>query len=170
MSIVDAVHKTLGPAAVIVSTAATILVGALYTYHLQLSIAREGEAPVQWSWIPLLGNAIELGSRPLEFLSESSAKHKDIFGMVVAGNRMFIISDPHSSHVILKPTKSFSWEEFHHLILVNFFGKNAHGPGRHDYDEDLMRKWYSTYLLRYSISISILYIFALAAGILHHSV
>lgn len=150
MDVVEAVHKSLGPALLIATTAATILVSAAYTYHLHLSIAREGEAPVQWSWIPLLGNAIELGSRPLEFLAESSAKCKDIFGMVVAGNRMFIISDPHSSHVILKPTKSFSWEEFHHLILTNFFGSDFHSPGRHDYDEDLMRKWYSNYLLRYN--------------------
>eukprot|EP01034_Spumella_vulgaris_P029595 gene29595-36670_t len=46
-----------------------------------------------------------MGSRPIELLQESGAMIGDIFGLVVAGNRMFIINDPHSYNVIIKPVK-----------------------------------------------------------------
>lgn len=136
---------------VFVTTAATLIVGAVYSYHWYLSYQRSGEAPVNWSWIPILGSAIELGTMPLDFLSESADKNKDIFGMVVAGNRMFIISDPHSQHVILRPPKTLSFVEFENMVMHNFFGsdfKRAGINGVEALDEPLMRKWYSTYLLR----------------------
>ena len=146
MELIDKLHRTLGTTGLVITSATTLLVGAIYSYHLHLSTKRSGEAPINWSWLPILGDAIELGTRPLEFLAESSAKNEDIFGIVVAGQRMFIISDPHSSHLILKPTKSFSWEEFHQLVLMNFFGATDMAVVEHS--EQLMRKWYSTYILR----------------------
>lgn len=141
----------------IVTSAVTLIVGAVYSYHWYLSHQRHGEVPIQWSWIPLLGDAIELGTRPLDFLSERAKTNKDIFGMVVAGNRMFLISDPHSQHIVLKHTKSFSFEAFQNLIMENFFGSDFKKAGVHglsDFDEDLMRKWFSTYLLRSALFLS----------------
>lgn len=149
------IQKSMGSpesAAIIATSVVTLVVGAVYSYHWHLSYQRDGEVPIQWSWMPFLGDAIELGTRPLEFLTESASRHKDIFGMVVAGNRMFIISDPHSSHIVLKPTKDFSFEEFQDLVLHNFFGAEFEKAGYHgvdSFDENLMRKWYSVYLLRY---------------------
>ena len=64
---------------------------------------------------------------------------------------MFIITDPHSSNIVFKPLKTFSWEEFHNLVLVNFFGAAENTTKSHPYDYDLMRKWFSTYILRYLI-------------------
>ena len=131
----------------LLTSTTTISISALYLYHINLSYQRSGEAPVVWSWIPLLGNALDMGTKPIEFLQSCSRKHKDIFGMIVAGHRMFIITDPFSTSVIFKPLKSFSWTEFHELVLVNFFGVTKtqdHGP----FDDDLMRKWFSMYILR----------------------
>jgi hypothetical protein len=152
MDILDLVHKKLGTTGLVVSSAATLLVGAVFSYHLTLSYQRRGEAPIRWSWLPILGNALDLGVRPLEFLSECAAAHSDIFGMVVAGNRMFIIADVESCNVVLKPPKCLTWEEFHDIVLSNFFGANFSDSGMsgvHSFDENLMRKWYSNYLLRY---------------------
>ena len=148
---VNDLHEKIGTTRLALTSAATLIVGAVYAYHLNLSLKRTGEVPVHWSWLPVLGNAIDMGSRPLEFLSECAAEHEDIFGMVVAGNRMFIISDVFSSNLILKPPKSFSWEEFHDLVLSNFFGAQWGSSGHHgvnSFDEQLMRNWYSKYLLR----------------------
>ena len=71
--------------ATILASTLAITISALYTYHLHLSYQRAQEPPIIWSWIPLLGNAIEMGSKPIEFLKNCSKKHKNIFGLVVAG-------------------------------------------------------------------------------------
>lgn len=71
--------------ATIISSTIVLSISVLYTYHLHLSYQRSNEPPVLWSWIPLLGNAIEMGSKPIEFLKDCSKKHKNIFGLVVAG-------------------------------------------------------------------------------------
>ncbi len=123
-------------------------------YHANLSIQRKGEPPMRWSWIPVLGYALEMGMRPMELLKESGVQFGEIFGMVVAGNRMFFINDPHCTSLILKPTKDLSFEEFHHSIMINFFGSDKKTMNAHVLNEDLMRKWYSQYLLRYQQSIS----------------
>ena len=151
MDFVRSLEKSVGSSTLVATSAVSLIVGAVYTYHWHLSYQRAGEVPINWSWIPILGSAIELGTRPLDFLSESAEKNKDIFGMVVAGNRMFLISDPHSQHVVLKPPKSFSFVEFEDMVMHNFFGsdfKKAGVHGMETFDEPLMRKWYSTYLLR----------------------
>ncbi|KAJ1441716.1 cytochrome P450, partial [Ochromonadaceae sp. CCMP2298] len=139
--------RAVSPAGMLALSSAA-LVSAVCTYHLNLSFKRRGEAPVLWSWLPLLGHALELGTRPIEMLKECQGLSlaEDIFGIVVAGDRMFIITDPHSSSVVMKPIKAFSWVEFHNLVLTNFFGMRP--PSTHAHmDDNLMRKWFSTYLL-----------------------
>jgi hypothetical protein len=148
MELIDRLHKNLGTTGLLLTTATTLVVGFVSAYHLHLCTKRNGEIPINWSWIPLLGNAIEMGSKPIEFLTEASSKHPDVFGIVVAGQRMFIISDPHSSHLVLKPAKTLSWEVFHNLVLENFFGATNMEEINHKIDEPLMRKLYSTHLLR----------------------
>ena len=121
---------------------------AIMYWHTQMSIRRKGEAPVRWSWIPFLGWAIEMGMRPIELLQESADKFGEIFGLVVAGSRMFIINDCHSATILFRATKDLSWEEFHHSILHNFFGTTMPTLTNHLLDEDLMRKWYHIYIYR----------------------
>ena len=112
---------TLGSAAIIV---ASVLPVSLFAYHLHLSRRKKGEPPVRWSWLPVLGYALEMGNRPLELLSECAAKYGEIFGLVVAGNRMFIIADPHSYQLIFTKNKDLSSAEFHESVVCNMFGVN----------------------------------------------
>lgn len=145
-------HEIAAASGRFLATSALTVIVSVYTYHWYLSYRRKGEVPVKWSWIPILGGAIELGTKPLVFLAKSAETNKDVFGMVVAGNRMFIISDPHSQHVILRPPKTLSFVEFENMVMHNFFGsefQKAGIPGVEALDEPLMRKWYSTYFLRY---------------------
>jgi len=135
----------------ILTSTAVITVGLVYSYHTYLSYQRNEEPPIIWSWIPYLGNAMDIGTKPIEFLQNCSKKQKDIIGLVVAGHRMFFITDPHSSNIIFKPSKFFSWEEFHNLVIVNFFGATKFAENTHPFDDDLMRKWFSTYIFRFTI-------------------
>lgn len=117
-----ATFLSLGNVTVAVAASASALTAGVILYHAHLSRRRKGEPPVRWSWLPVLGYALEMGNRPLELLSECAEKFGEIFGMVVAGNRMFIICDPHSYSLVFTKNKDFSWEEFHKSVSVNFFG------------------------------------------------
>mmetsp|Transcript_13490 Transcript_13490/g.22572 ORF Transcript_13490/g.22572 Transcript_13490/m.22572 type:complete len:530 (-) Transcript_13490:396-1985(-) len=148
MEYFNKLHDRLGTTGLVVTSATILVLSALCTIHLNLSIRREGEPSVIWSWLPVLGGALELGSRPLEYLNECAKQGEGIFGMVIAGNRMFIITDPHSSGIVLRPTKALSWVEFHNTVLINFFGsKPIPGTLEHPHDDNLLRKWYLHYLM-----------------------
>jgi hypothetical protein len=127
----------------------SLLVLFVIFQHLNISIARSGEAPIRWSWIPFLGFALEMGNRPIELLQESGALIGEIFGLVVAGNRMFIINDPHSYNAVLKPIKELSFVEFHHAVLTNFFGVDMKLFDSGKINEGITRKGFSQHLLRY---------------------
>lgn len=134
-------------------------VGVLYVganlYHWYLSHHRKGECPIlpaskvfsASGMVPLIGYAVELGISPIELLQSCRDRAGDIFGMIVAGNRMFIITDPHSHDLILKSNKRLSWVEFHNTILINFFGVSKKTIDTHPIDDDLMRKYFHNYLL-----------------------
>ena len=129
--------------------ATTAVATSIMAYHFYLSVQLPGEAKVKWSWLPLLGDAINMGEKPLEFLLECTRSYGEIFGLVVGGNRLFLITDPHSSELIVKAnTKELSTHEFHNQVLRNFFGvsdktlSTSVGP----MDDNLMRAWYSKYL------------------------
>jgi sterol 14-demethylase len=112
---------SMGSAAIIV---AAVLPVGLFAYHSHLSRRKKGEPPVRWSWLPVLGYALEMGNRPLELLIECAKQYGEIFGLVVAGNRLFIITDPHSYQLIFTKNKDLSYQEFHTSVATNMFGAN----------------------------------------------
>lgn len=120
-----------------------------FLYHIYLSNQRKGEPPVRWSWIPLLGFALDMGSRPIELLQECARMHGDIFGMIIGGNRMFIVADPFSTHSIIKGPRELSFDEFTDSILDKFFDIPINVIHKHFTKEfeNEMRKMYSHYLL-----------------------
>jgi cytochrome P450 len=134
------------PAAYVLGGTSVFAFASLYAFHLYLSIQRPGEPRIRWSSVPLLGYALELGKRPIDFLQECAALSDGIFGIVIGGKRMFIITDPFSTQTVLKPeTKHLSSAEFHDAVQTNFFG--CGGPVIHETDNNLARRWYSQYLL-----------------------
>jgi cytochrome P450 len=114
---------------------AAALFASVYAYHLHLSIARRNEPPVNWSWLPWLGDSIDMGLNKVEFLQKLAAKSDGIFGFIAAGNRIFIISDIHSSSAILRPkTRSLTVKVFYNMALRNFFGATMRGITNYDHD------------------------------------
>jgi hypothetical protein len=113
--------KMIGMAAV--ATLSTSLCG-IFGFHYYLSYTRRGEVPISWSWVPILGNAIEFGEKPIEFMLKKSKQIKDeIFGIVLAGERIFFINDSDSYSAIFKSDKTqFSFDVFADQVTVNVFG------------------------------------------------
>jgi len=57
---------------------------------------KEGEPPVVWTWLPMLGSAIAFGANPLKFVCSNRDTHGDIFVTQLSGLRMVWIADPRS--------------------------------------------------------------------------
>ena len=87
-------------------------------YHGYLMHQFQGEVPIAFSWIPILGHALEFGSNPIKTLQRLSrnanGKIKDIFGLVLAGKRIILINDPLSFKVIFKSKKEVTLSFYSH--------------------------------------------------------
>jgi cytochrome P450 len=117
-------------------------VASAYTYHFYQQKQRRGEAPVKRSWIPYLGMALEMGAKPIKLFQSLKEEYGDIFGLITLGNRMFIISDPHSYHLILNASpKELSVDEFFEGIESNFFG-----VVNHTFEHSIAKTGYSKHL------------------------
>ena len=65
-----------------------------YGYIIVLqNYRRQNEPPHAWSWIPILGSAIEFGKDPLAFLVAQRKKMGDIFTAYIGGNRLVFVCD-----------------------------------------------------------------------------
>ena len=96
-----------------ITTCITTCIIGLYTYHYSLLIKKTGEVKVKWSSIPILGDAIEFGQRPMQYLLEQSSNSNKnnntiskIFGILIAGQRMFFIKDPVDFNMIFRCDKT----------------------------------------------------------------
>lgn len=85
--------------------AAGLVVGAALAWHVNLIHRRMGELPISSTWIPLLGSAIAFGTDPISLVLEGQKKGKDALGLLLAGSRMFILSDPRSHAALFKADK-----------------------------------------------------------------
>jgi hypothetical protein len=84
---------------------------------------------MSFSWIPILGHALEFGSNPIKTLQKLSknanGKIKDIFGLVLAGKRIILINDPLSFKVIFKSKKEVSVSSsLQSLLILNFLSSH----------------------------------------------
>jgi oxysterol 7-alpha-hydroxylase len=132
------------------SIVAIVVIGLIYLLfiHFKQTTKRSGEVEILPSSIPYLGCALEIAKRPIEFFIECKNKTTDIFGLLIAGDRVFIIHDPHSTQIITKINKALSIDEFFEQVTENLFEYHHEKINRSPHiDFDLVRKWYSQYLL-----------------------
>ena len=126
-------------------------IAALFSYHWYLSCQFADEPKVNWSWIPFLGNASEFGQYPIKFMLDLCKSTTDeIFGVILAGERIFFISDPNSYNFIIKSDKSkLSFDVFTRQVILNAFGVNLatlNHTEEHSID-DKARAQFQKYLL-----------------------
>ncbi|MFO0626924.1 MAG: cytochrome P450 [Polyangiales bacterium] len=82
---------------------------------------RAGEPPLVRG-APLLGSALPFGRDAPAFLADCRRRHGDIFTLVVAGQRMTFVLDPHSHAAVLKRQGELSFHELAHEISARAFG------------------------------------------------
>ena len=85
---------------------------AAYAYHLLLSCRRKGEAPVHWSWLPILGSSIQFGTQPQRLLEQCRDKYGDTFVLIVAGKRMTFVLNPHDASLVTARSKDLDFGQF----------------------------------------------------------
>lgn len=104
---------------------------------------------MRWSWIPWVGYAIEMGKNPTQLLQESAKmfSREGVFGLIIGGNRFFIITENHNSNVIFRSSKSLGHYELHSAIMDSCF--NIKPDVYHALDDNYTRKLFTTHLFRY---------------------
>ncbi|GAW11862.1 hypothetical protein ANO14919_012150 [Xylariales sp. No.14919] len=61
----------------------------------------KSEPPLVFHWLPIIGNAIEYGTDPLNFYRRCRAKHGDIFTFVLLGKHMTVCLGPEGNEFVL---------------------------------------------------------------------
>jgi cytochrome P450 len=115
---------------------------ALSAYHIYQQYQRCGEPPMKKSWIPFLGLASTIDSEPIKLFRRLQKEMGEVFGFVLMGNRMFIITDPHSYPLILNASpKDLSPDDMFENIENKFLGITNHA-----FEHNYARAHFSKYL------------------------
>ncbi|KAF7245753.1 7-alpha-hydroxycholest-4-en-3-one 12-alpha-hydroxylase [Varanus komodoensis] len=80
------------------------------------------EPPLDKGFIPWLGHAVSFKKNPLEFLRRMQKKHGDIFTVLVGGNYLHFLMDPHTYRSIIKESEDkLDFYTFASVIVFNAF-------------------------------------------------
>ncbi|XP_060639455.2 5-beta-cholestane-3-alpha,7-alpha-diol 12-alpha-hydroxylase-like [Anolis sagrei] len=99
-----------------------IILGGLHTIGA-FRRRRPKEPPLDKGFIPWLGYAIQFRKSPAEFLERMRKKHGDIFTVLVGGNYINFVADPHTHEPLMKePKEKLDFEQFSSTVVHNAFG------------------------------------------------
>ena len=100
-------QSSIMPVALGAAAMMTTAMCGMFGYHLLLTQQRAGEPKVAWSSVPVLGDAIEFGQRPIELVLRRSREASEaVFGLLLAGDRIFFVKDQESYGAIFKVDKT----------------------------------------------------------------
>ncbi|KAI8364766.1 cytochrome P450 [Radiomyces spectabilis] len=75
----------------------------------QLLLPRDRKRPpVVFSWIPVLGNAIEFGTNPIKFLQECQKKYGDVFTFYLVGKRVTVCLGPDGNQFVFNAKQNLA--------------------------------------------------------------
>lgn len=86
---------------------------------------RPHEPPLVRPFIPLLGDALHFGRDAGAYLSALRARHGDVFTVLIAGQRMTFVLNPHDAPRVLKETEGLRFRDMADQISMRVF---AHSP------------------------------------------
>ncbi|XP_026576105.1 7-alpha-hydroxycholest-4-en-3-one 12-alpha-hydroxylase-like [Pseudonaja textilis] len=89
----------------LLSTLISLIFGGLYTIGL-FRRKRPKEPPLDKGLIPWVGHGLSLSKQPFSFLEQMRKKHGDIFTLLIGGQYIHILMDPHMYRFISKESKS----------------------------------------------------------------
>lgn len=83
---------------------------------------RDGEPPLVRGRLPFFGCAIEFGRHAGDLLAACQREHGDVFTLLVAGERMTFVLDPHAYPTILKLQKELTFDGIAFELSATAFG------------------------------------------------
>ncbi|XP_034298484.1 7-alpha-hydroxycholest-4-en-3-one 12-alpha-hydroxylase-like [Pantherophis guttatus] len=89
----------------LLSTLISLILGGLYRIGL-FRQKRPKEPPLDKGLIPWLGHGLSFGKQPVPLLQQMRKKHGDIFTILVGGQYIHVLMDPHTYGFIFKKSKS----------------------------------------------------------------
>ena len=96
--------------------------GALYGAVIVLqNYRRQEEAPHVWSWLPILGSAIDFGKDPVGFVRAQRKKHGDIFTVLIGGNRMVFVCDHGMWNSIFRMREALQFKPISYKVVSTAF-------------------------------------------------
>ena len=93
---------------------------------------RPREPPLCRPRVPFLGDALRFGRDAGAFLAAERARHGDVFTVLIAGQRMTFVLDPHDAPQVLKQTEALRFHDLADKILVHAFGMDPAVVARSD--------------------------------------
>ncbi|KAL8164803.1 UNVERIFIED_CONTAM: hypothetical protein K2H54_007331 [Gekko kuhli] len=84
---------------------------------------RPKEPPLDKGLIPWLGHGISFKKDPAEFLEKMQKRHGDIFTVLVGGNYLNFMMDPHTYGTVIRESKDkLDFDTFASMVVYNVFG------------------------------------------------
>ncbi|XP_066484353.1 7-alpha-hydroxycholest-4-en-3-one 12-alpha-hydroxylase-like [Tiliqua scincoides] len=81
------------------------------------------EPPLDKGFIPWLGHALHFRKNPVEFLERMQKKHGNIFTVLLGGNYLHVVMDPHTYGTVIKESKDkLDFDTFASMVVLNAFG------------------------------------------------
>ncbi|CEG81960.1 Putative Lanosterol 14-alpha demethylase [Rhizopus microsporus] len=80
------------------------------------------EPPVVFSWVPFLGNAVEFGMNPINFLKECQKKYGDVFTFYMVGRRVTVFLGAEGNQFVFnaKQNLASAAEAYNHMTKYVF--------------------------------------------------
>ncbi|XP_039221237.1 7-alpha-hydroxycholest-4-en-3-one 12-alpha-hydroxylase-like [Crotalus tigris] len=105
----------------LLSTLISLIFGGLYTIGV-FRQKRSKEPPLDKGFIPWLGHGLSFGKHPIPFLEKMKKKHGDIFTVLVGGQYIHVLMDPHMYGFIFKKSKNkLDFGVFATNVVLNVF-------------------------------------------------
>ncbi|XP_077159657.1 7-alpha-hydroxycholest-4-en-3-one 12-alpha-hydroxylase-like [Paroedura picta] len=124
----------------LLATFFSVLLGGLYLAG-SFRKRRAKEPPLDKGLIPWLGHGISFKKNPVEFLERMQKKHGDIFTVLVGGNFLNFIMDPHTYGTIIKESKEkLDFDTFASMVVYNAFGFHP-SKSHHKIVQDVSKKY-----------------------------
>ncbi|XP_060103979.1 7-alpha-hydroxycholest-4-en-3-one 12-alpha-hydroxylase-like [Heteronotia binoei] len=124
----------------LLATLFAVVLGGLYLTGA-FRKRRPNEPPLDKGLIPWLGHGISFKKNPAEFLEKMQKKHGDIFTVLVGGNYLNFMMDPHTYGTVIKESKDkLDFDAFASTVVYNVFGFHP-SESHHKILQDVSKKY-----------------------------
>ncbi|KAI7897729.1 lanosterol 14-alpha demethylase [Cokeromyces recurvatus] len=124
MAIISTLASSLPPlSTLVIYTLLAFGLSIIYNILNQLYGKKDPKAPpVVFSWLPFMGNAVEFGVNPIQFLQNCQKKYGDVFTFYMVGRRVTVLLGADGNQFVFnsKQNLSSAAEAYNHMTKYVF--------------------------------------------------